>query len=381
MINNFESWFNKTNKSIIKEDAAVTPEVSDKTAAASGRKGMMHDVDTIMTSLDALSVELTEELEAIEDDLVISEAGASDATDFIKSWITSMRATKAQKKVNKIKMNAADLEFASKNFEGDKKKKTAAKSTQVNQQAKDLQTMVNDKFKGKGAIVDAKLAKAKIEGQIEIIKRTSGMEDNPNKKSDMKTKLKELSNKYKEETAAINGLEDSNDEAIKAEKKRQQDKLDAEKAEGEPAKKVEGEPAKKAEGEPAKKVEGEPAKKVEGEPAKKVEGKPAKKVEGEPAKEPVKDETEEEKKARLAKAAAANKVDDSVQIDNDLITRAKNLNLNELAEDIATYDAWQIKEGTALYNKYNNIITKSEKTSILNEGFYDSVQDKYRTLM
>mgnify|MGYP003664563502 CR=1 FL=1 len=365
MINNFESWFNKTNKSIIKEDAAVTPEVSDKTAAASGRKGMMHDVDTIMTSLDALSVELTEELEAIEDDLVISEAGASDATDFIKSWITSMRATKAQKKVNKIKMNAADLEFASKNFEGDKKKKTAAKSTQVNQQAKDLQTMVNDKFKGKGAIVDAKLAKAKIEGQIEIIKRTSGMEDNPNKKSDMKTKLKELSNKYKEETAAINGLEDSNDEAIKAEKKRQQDKLDAEKAEGEPAKKVEGEPAKKAEGEPAKKVEGEPAKKVE----------------GEPAKEPVKDETEEEKKARLAKAAAANKVDDSVQIDNDLITRAKNLNLNELAEDIATYDAWQIKEGTALYNKYNNIITKSEKTSILNEGFYDSVQDKFRRLM
>ena len=373
MINNFESWFNKTNKSIIKEDAAVTPEVSDKTAAASGRKGMMHDVDTIMTSLDALSVELTEELEAIEDDLVISEAGASDATDFIKSWITSMRATKAQKKVNKIKMNAADLEFASKNFKGDKAEKTTAKSTQVNQQAKDLQTMVNDKFKGKGAIVDAKLAKAKIEGQIEIIKRTSGMEDNPNKKSDMKTKLKELSNKYKEETAAINGLEDSNDEAIKAEKKRQQDKLDAEKAEGEPAKKVEGEPAKKAEGEPAKKVEGEPAKKVEGEPAKKVEG--------EPAKEPVKDETEEEKKARLAKAAAANKVDDSVQIDNDLITRAKNLNLNELAEDIATYDAWQIKEGTALYNKYNNIITKSEKTSILNEGFYDSVQDKFRRLM
>ena len=341
MINNFESWFNKTNKSIIKEDAAVTPEVSDKNTAASGRKGMMHDVDTIMTSLDALSVELTEELEAIEDDLVISEAGASDATDFIKSWITSMRATKAQKKVNKIKMNAADLEFASKNFEGDKKEKTKAKSTQVNQQAKDLQTMVNDKFKGKGAIVDAKLSKAKIEGQIEIIKRTSGMEDNPNKKSDMKTKLKELSNKYKEETAAINGLEDSNDEAIKAEKKRQQDKLDAEKAEGEPAKKVEGEPAK----------------------------------------EPVKDETEEEKKARLAKAAAANKVDDSVQIDNDLITRAKNLNLNELAEDIATYDAWQIKEGTALYNKYNNIITKSEKTSILNEGFYDSVQDKFRRLM
>lgn len=38
MINNFESWFNKTNKSIIKEDAAVTQEVSDKTAAASGRK-------------------------------------------------------------------------------------------------------------------------------------------------------------------------------------------------------------------------------------------------------------------------------------------------------------------------------------------------------
>jgi hypothetical protein len=341
MINNFESWFNKTNKSIIKEDAAVTPEVSDKTAAASGRKGMMHDVDTIMTSLDALSVELTEELEAIEDDLVISEAGVSDATDFIKSWITSMRATKAQKKVNKIKMNAADLEFASKNFEGDKKEKTKAKSEQVNQQAKDLQTMVNDKFKGKGAIVDAKLSKAKIEGQIEIIKRTSGMEDNPNKKSDMKTKLKELSNKYKEETAAINGLEDSNEDAIKAEKKRQQDKLDAEKAEGEPAKKVEGEPAKK----------------------------------------PAKKETEEKKKARLAKAAAANNVDDSVQIDNDLITRAKNLNLNELAEDIATYDAWQIKEGTALYNKYNNIITKSEKTSILNEGFYDSVQDKFRRLM
>ena len=349
MINNFEKWFTSTNENLLKEDSTVLPEVSDKnTTASSGRKGILHDVDTIMTSLDALSIELTEELE-LQLDEELNEAGA-DAVDFIKSWITSMQATKAQKKVNKIKMNAADLEFAADKFEGDKKKAIQDKSKKVNAQAAELQKMVNDKFSGKGDIVNRKLSKAKIEGQLEIIKRTSGMEDNPNKKADMKTKLKELSAKYKEETAAINSLEDDNEEAIKAEKERQAAKDKAKKDE------------EAAKGEGTKEETGEEKK-----------AKAAKET-GEGTKE----ETEEEKKARLAKK---NKVDDSIQVDNDLITRAKNLNLNELATDIATYDAWQIKEGTALYNKYNNIITKSEKTSILNEGFYDSVQDKFKRLM
>ena len=349
MINNFEKWFNMTNENLLKEEATETPTVStaavDSTPAeVSGRKGMMHDVDAIMTSLDALAVELTEELEAVESDLAVNEAGAVDA---IKQWFISMKAAKAQQKVNKIKMNAADLEFASKQADGAKSKSIQAKLSTVQDQAKELQKMVDDKYGSKGSIVSSRISKEKIKGQLEIIKRTTGMEDDPNKKADLKTKMKELVQQAKEEEQAIADFEDKNAEEIDKEK----EKL-----------------AKKAE-------KGKTP----------TEETPTEET---PTEETPTEETPEEKvakeaKAKKKKAKKKKEVNDSVQIDNDLITRARNLNLNELAADIESKLDWQVSEGTVLRSNYEAIIKKAESDQMLNESKYqvNSVKDAFRRLM
>jgi hypothetical protein len=201
----FEKWFNKVN-----EDLTATPVISTEAEVSvdADRSNMIGDIDTIMTSLETLASELKEELEM---DIEIFEAGATDA---VMSFINGMKASKAQAKVNKIKMNASDLEFAADKFDGDKKTSIQAKSKKVKLQADALQKMVDDRFDGKGGYVDGKLHKEKIKGQIEIIKRTSGMEDNPKKKADMKTKMQELVGKYKEETKALGELENDEKEAL-----------------------------------------------------------------------------------------------------------------------------------------------------------------------
>ena len=171
------------------------------------------EVDTIIGSLETLANELSEDLE--KDDEIAEGAGS-----FLKSWLISKKAAKAQKKINKIKMNSADLEFAAMNAEGDKKKVLMDKSDAVKQQAIELQNLVDERFAGKGSIVSARISKEKIKGQLEIIKRTSGMEDDPSKKSDLRGKMAELNTKYAEEQQAIKDLEDKNKKSIEAEKKK-----------------------------------------------------------------------------------------------------------------------------------------------------------------
>jgi len=439
MINNFEKWFASTNENLLKEEVSEAPKVSTDSAPAVGRKGMMHDVDTIMTSLDALSVELTEELEAVESGLAMNEAGAGDA---IKQWFISMKAAKAQQKVNKIKMNAADLEFAADQADGDKAKAIKAKLPKVKLQATELQKMVDDKYGSKGAIVSSRISKEKIKGQLEIIKRTTGMEDDPKKKAGLKTKMKELAMKSKEEDQAIADFEDKNAEDIQKEKERieaeaqaSRDKEDgkeetpkeetpkeetpkeetpeeetpeeetpeektAREEKEDAAKKKEKEAEKVAKEEEAKKKEEErvaalsdeekeaekvakeaEAKKKEEEAKKKEEERVAALSDEEKEAEKVAKEAEAKKKEEEAKKAK--EVNDSLQIDNDLITRARNLNLNELAADIESKLDWQVSEGTVLRSNYEAIIKKAESDQILNESKYqvNSVKDAFRRLM
>jgi hypothetical protein len=203
-IKSFSAWYNSVKES----DTQV--EVSQPTSA------IINDVDTIINSLETLASELTEELSEIEDEEQLEEG----AGDFIKDWVASMKAGAAQKKVNKIKMNATDLRFAADQAKGDKATALDKKATAAADQAAELQTMVDDKFNGKGPMTSAKLSKTKIAGQMEIIKRTTGMEDDPKKKADLKTKMQELSKKAQEEDAAMKELEDKNADAIAAEKER-----------------------------------------------------------------------------------------------------------------------------------------------------------------
>lgn len=208
-MDNFEKWFNKVN-----EELAVSPtvntevatEVSVETDSNIDRNDMIGDIDNIMTSLETLASELTEEL-SVE----LNES----AGDMVKMFITGFKASSAQAKVNKIKMNVADLEFAADRFDGDKQEALRIKADKVKEQAERLQELVDDRFSGQGDYVGSRLHKAKIEGQLQIIKRTSGMEDNPSKKSDLKTKLVELTKKYNDESRAIKELENNSKESLK----------------------------------------------------------------------------------------------------------------------------------------------------------------------
>jgi len=345
----------KTWHSSIKENEVATAIASD----------ISMDVDTIINSLETLANELTEELNSMP----IEEG---ETTDFIAAWITSMRASSAQKKVNKIRMNSADLEFAAKKAEGDKRTSLEDKSDAVKGQANELQKMVDDRFRGKGAIVDRKLAKAKIEGQLELIKRTSGMEDDPDRKSDLKTKMKELADRYREEEAAISKLEDDNKEEIEAEKERLRQEAENKK------KPTKEEPTKE---EPAQEepVDEDPKISKAKEEIKKYQDA----IDALNAKDKKTKEDEDKISMLRSAIAAQQKSIDKVQNPQEsLFLAAFENNLIEVASEILLKQDWQFENNSILYQKYNEIIKKSEYVAKLNEGYLnDSIKEKFFKLL
>lgn len=346
----FKTWY-----SFVKENEVATAVSSD----------ISMDVDTIINSLETLANELTEELNSMP----IEEG---ETTDFIAAWITSMRASSAQKKVNKIRMNSADLEFAAKKAEGDKRTSLEDKSDAVKAQASELQKMVDDRFRGKGAIVDRKLAKAKIEGQLELIKRTSGMEDDPDRKSDLKTKMKELADRYREEEAAISKLEDDNKEEIEAEKERLRQEAENKK------KPTKEEPAQEepTEEEP---VDEDPKISKAKEEIKKYQDA----IDALNAKDKKTKEDEDKISMLRSAIAAQQKSIDKVQNPQEsLFLAAFENNLIEVASEILSKQDWQFENNSILYQKYNEIIKKSEYVSKLNEGYLnDSIKEKFFKLL
>ncbi len=346
----FKTWY-----SFVKENEVATAVASD----------ISMDVDTIINSLETLANELTEELNSMP----IEEG---ETTDFIAAWITSMRASSAQKKVNKIRMNSADLEFAAKKAEGDKRTSLEDKSDAVKAQASELQKMVDDRFRGKGAIVDRKLAKAKIEGQLELIKRTSGMEDDPDRKSDLKTKMKELADRYREEEAAISKLEDDNKEEIEAEKERLRQEAENKK------KPTKEEPAQEepTEEEP---IDEDPKISKAKEEIKKYQDA----IDALNAKDKKTKEDEDKISMLRSAIAAQQKSIDKVQNPQEsLFLAAFENNLIEVASEILSKQDWQFENNSILYQKYNEIIKKSEYVSKLNEGYLnDSIKEKFFKLL
>ena len=431
----FEKWFSKVN-----EDLAASPTINteveittdSEAGADTDRNNIMGDVDTIMTSLETLASELTEELNIELEDL--NEAGKAE--DFIKAWIIGIKATNAQNKVNKVKMNVADLSFAADKYTGDKKKSFEAKYKAASEQSKELQTLVDNKFKGAGGYVEGKLAAAKIEGQLAIIKRTTGMEDDPSKKSKLKEKMTELVNRYKEEVSAIKSKEDDNKEAIATKKKELQgdtkgdaeqevapeaestkdteetdNRTDAEKqadAKVDSDAKVKSDAKAEAEAdkpETTDKPETEnPADKIaqmeadikaindSTEEAKKAIVTKTKELEqakrdvevGKGSKEDVQkienriEEEKEDIKDLKADELAAKKELKKMSAQESLIYRATEASLLELATEISEKAEWQL-DNTVLYTKYNTIIKKAENDSILTES--NSIKDRFNTLL
>ena len=165
--------------------------------------------DDIIAALGSLYDSLTEDLNEIEE---ISEADGTPSKAIQWIW-WGPKAKKAQGKVNKIKLNTVALEFAKDNAEDkDAKAKLDSKLKQTKEQSKSLQTMVDDKFSAKGEVTKRALASAKIKGQLEVIKKTTGMTDDPNKNKELKDQMKELNTKLKKEDEALKSLEPDKEE-------------------------------------------------------------------------------------------------------------------------------------------------------------------------
>lgn len=380
----FESWY-----SMIMENELATATASTETASIST------DVDTIISSLETLAKELTEELEG-EDFSELNEADAEGPSK-VMQWMWWMpKARKAQAKVNKIKLNVTDMEAAAEDAKDtDQKAKINAKAKIARDQAGELQKMVDDKFKSKGELVSRVLHNEKIAGQIASIKRATGLEDDPEKAASYKEKMAELQQKYKEDQAAIAELEPSEEDKA-AEKERKQKEADEARAKQDQLNK-DAEAAKNKAKEDSEdedsNTEETPEEKTAREEKEAAEAKAAKitslKTAIEELGNKLKDAGEADSKdeevinALNTELAAKKKELEALEVkeesvSNSLVIRANAVGLNELATEIESKFDWQISEGTVLHSKYDEMIRKAEYSNTLNESKYETLSVKER---
>ena len=243
----FNSWYTRVLEAVNTQEptATTTTEVETKTAGSVGpevdsitpsfsREEIMNDIDTIMTHLSQLGTQVKEELESI-DDSVINEAGTETAMDKVKDFLFAPKYRSMQAKVNKMKMNALDIKLTADNLSGKegtpekaKKDMLTTKKATLDTQIKDLQSAVDDKAKERGSYVQKVLSTEKIKGQMDLVKRASGQEDDPAKKKSLADSARELAARYKEEQEAVKDLKDKAEPT--PEEKAEAEKLKADKA-------------------------------------------------------------------------------------------------------------------------------------------------------
>ncbi len=374
----FESWY-----SMIMENELATATVAEAPS-------MSNDVDTIMTSLETLAKELTEELSGEEfNELNEDSVGAPGK---VMQWIWWMpKARKAQAKINKIKLNIVDMESAAADApDAQQRARINAKAKLAKDQVPELQKMLHDKFSDKGTLVQKAISSEKLVGQIAAIKRATGLEDDPTVKATYKDKMIELQAKYKEDEAAIRELEPS-DEDKKAEKekrdreaednRKRQETLDADaKKSREDLAKADGKSEKSAE-----EIEKEKQAALDAEAKKKdptpapnttVDPKKADPKKADPKKADPKDDTKYTKEGKLKKLG-------------ELLANAKASGnekkvkeVQALIDKVVAKESWQL-EGTTLGMMLESEITKLEMSFILNEAKYEnlSVKERFSRLM
>ncbi len=429
---NFNSWYSNILEAVNSPEPVATttdntdaPTVDTAAIPSNGnfsREEIISDIDTIMTNLSQLASQVKEELESIGDS-VLNEAGEDTAMSKIKDFLFAPKYRNMQKKINKMKMNSLDIKITADNLGSgaDKPKKDAllAKKSTIDDQIKNLQTAVDDKAKDRGAYVQKVLKSEKIKGQMELVKRSSGMEDDPKKKKNLAQSAAELQKRYAEEQEAIKDLSDEAKAAkAAADKKAKEDaaaqaKTDKEaadaktKADKEEAGKKEKEEANKKQIEDLTVKKGElKAKKIAPEDKageaqnnlsmaqidlqiaklkgdeKKISDaqekvgqfqQALKDIQNEkPAESPEKNSKEDKLKRAKEKLEAAKKAGDEekIKIAQDLVNR------------IEAKESWQL-EGTELGRIIEMELAKLENMFKLNESRYTniSIADKFRKLL
>ena len=250
------------------------------------------DIDTILSKLKDLEDKMDEDDSGYYFDLVsnVNEAG-DDAMGKIKDFmIVAPKIRKLQQKANKIKINKVDMQFAADTApDPDKKDSIKDKIAPLTDMIKELETQIDTYQKDSGGPYSLKIKNmTRIKGNLEMIKRQTGMSDDPKEKSSLKDRMAKLAGRYKEEVVAAKELKKEGPSPAEIYKQTADQLRDAgwkkgeapegtkntkmvdssdgttkeewykpEEAEGETTTKTEGETTTKAEGETTTKAEGE----------------------------------------------------------------------------------------------------------------------------
>lgn len=233
----FESWYNKINEELENEptvSVASDQEVADQPAqsAADNRDQIMHDVDHIMTSLETLAGELSEDVAINENELAyLGVAGAAVAAGLgiaakklFDITVAAPMARKKQAKVNTMSVKIAGVESSLASADKDQKDKIEAKLKVAKEQRDELQQTVDDRYSSAPKSVQRALASEKAKGKLasfEIIMGTAS----DSKKEEIKDQMSKLTQKIREEDQEF---KKEAEEAKKAEiSKQEQEKIEA----------------------------------------------------------------------------------------------------------------------------------------------------------
>lgn len=237
-MNNFENWYNKINEELENEptvSVAADQEVADQPTAdsTSTRSDILDDCDRIMTSLETLAGELTEDLNEdiiVENELAyLGAAGAAvvaglgiAAKKLFDITVAAPMARKKQSKVNSMSVKIAGIESSLASADEPQKKKIEQKLEKAKEQRDELQTVINDRYSDAPKVVQRALASEKSKGKLEALNVIMGTADPEKKKeiakqmASLKTSIAEDDQEFaKEKKEATDNATDDDKKAAK----------------------------------------------------------------------------------------------------------------------------------------------------------------------
>lgn len=408
----FEKWFEVINEELnaeptVSQDLTISQDINVETG---NRTDMISDIDHIMTSLETLASELSEEL-SLNEDLLDTGAAAGiaglaglglAAKRFYDRKFVAPKARKAQAKVNAMNLKVSGIAAKLSSVEDSKKKsKITAKVEAAKAQASELQSEIDSKYEKASSPVKKALAAEKKAGKMEVLKVTLG-EASPAQQKEIKNQLSKLKQQVAKDEADLidlkpeEGEEEVNQALDKAKKDKSKGKEDTKEEPTKPEDNGDDAEAKKDAELEAASAKVEDAKKAydkvkdgDSELAKlkaDIKFKQAQqgkaKLEGN--KELVQglgDDIGElmKKIEAIQNPTKTSKPENKEKSQKEsLIYRALKIGNDLLAEEIAGKSSWQL-HNTTLYTKYNSIITKLESDQMISEGL--SIKDKFSKLI
>ena len=308
----------------INEDDAVeveaTVEIADDVKSEVSRDSIIADVDSIINSLETLAGQVAESLnEEIEQ---IDEVATKHLVNTFNYMVVAPRARKAQRKVNQMRMQIQDMEYARDRAETDNAKdRLEYKIEKSKEQVEQLQDAVIDRYDNQSDIAMRARKNEKIKGDIELSKRAIGMDPSQAETKRLKKRMSRLSDTLDKEEKALRKFEPNATEKEEMDKRIAADRAKRKAANQDPR------------------------------------------------------QEEEMPQESL-------QIQESVDIKRSLMERAAALNNEELVNRLADKEAWQLN-GTKLQRDIETEIRKQEATNTLNNNRYDitSIKDAFSKLI